>query len=351
MKKLFFFRSSSSNAGNNNTSSPPSADKQVYWEAPFQGKQACDNQSTSNSLGLRRSRSLSSTTYLDDGKGNFSCIDQAKTPSSSSGSHQQYDHSSRNNLFPERRAKTKQFEVAATGLERSGYSNSHHDSSGNSTSSNVSSKVVDRYIDGEQQQEMSQPKNSSQRSFIGSRNADGRLPPRVQYTAPTSPMDNIKDKPRSHSFREYGGTRQKFSSRDWVDKGYGHESPRKLAKNVLERLSLGRSYPKSRTKELACDIPITIEDVYGGSKNSCMDVPAQKSCSPEEPCETNKGYNGDDFSVYQKSNHFLGDELGDMNSVSSEDMVDVKLQHRSKEAEERVVLLSEELEQEGLLPR
>ncbi|KAJ6322865.1 hypothetical protein OIU77_012664 [Salix suchowensis] len=290
-------QSSSSNAGNNNTSSPPSADKQVYWEAPFQGKQAYDNQSTSNSL------------------------DQAKTPSSSSGAHQQHDRSSQNNLFPERRAKTKQFEVAATGLERSGYSNSHHDSSGNSTSSNVSSKVVDRYIDGEQQQEISQPKNSSQRSFIGSRNADGRLPPRVQYTAPTSPMDNIKDKPRSHSFREYGGTRQKFSSRDWVDKGYGHESPRKLAKNVLERLSLGRSYPKSRTKELACDIPITIEDVYGGSKNS----------------------------LYQKSNYFLGDELGDMNSVSSEDMVDVKLQHRSKEAEERVVLLSEELEQEGLL--
>ncbi|KAF9676754.1 hypothetical protein SADUNF_Sadunf08G0035800 [Salix dunnii] len=374
MKKLFFFRSSSSNAGNNNTSSPPSADKQVYWEAPFQGKpnnhnddnaqcdflilrgllsksgkQAYDNQSTRNSLALRRSRSLSSTTFLDDGKGNFSCIDQAKTPSSSSGAHQQHDHSSRNNLFPERRAKKKQFEVAATGVERSGYSNSHHDSSGNSTSSNVSSKVVDRYIDGEQQQEVSQPKNSSQITFIGSRNADGRLPPRVQYTAPTSPMDNIKDKPRSHSFREYGGSRQKFSSRDWVDKGYGHESPRKLAKNVLERLSLGRSYPKSSPKEFACDIPITIEDVYGGSMNSCMDVPAQKSCSLEEPCETNKGYNGDDFSVYQKSNYFLGDENGDMNPVSSEDMVDVKLQQRSKEAEERIVLLSEELEQEGLL--
>ncbi|KAJ6690363.1 hypothetical protein OIU85_006612 [Salix viminalis] len=95
MKKLFFFRSSSSNAGNNNTSSPPSADKQVYWEAPFQGKHAYDNQSNSNSLGLRRSRSLSSTTYLDDGKGIFSCIDQAETPSSSSGAHQQHDHSSR----------------------------------------------------------------------------------------------------------------------------------------------------------------------------------------------------------------------------------------------------------------
>ena len=233
--------------------------------------------------------------------------------------------------------------MAGTGLERSGYSNSHHDSSGNSTSSNVSSKVVDRYIDGEQQQEVSQPKNSSQRTFMGSRNADGRLPPRVQYTAPTSPMDNIKDKPRSHSFREYGGSRQKFSSRDWVDKGYGHESPRKLAKNVLERLSLRRSYPKSSPKEFTCDIPITIEDVYGGSMNSCMDVPAQKSCSLEEPCETNKGYNGDDFSVYQKSNYFLGDGHGDMNSVSSEDMVDVKLQQRSKEAEERIVLLLKSL--------
>uniref|UniRef100_A0A6M2EYX3 DUF7653 domain-containing protein n=1 Tax=Populus davidiana TaxID=266767 RepID=A0A6M2EYX3_9ROSI len=352
MKKLFFFRSSSSSAGNNNTSSPPSADKQVYWEAPFQGKQAYDNQSTSNSLGLRRSRSLSSTAYLDDGKGkgNFPCIDQARTPpSSSSGAHQQHDRSSQNNLFPERRAKTKRFEGAATGLERSGYSNSHHDSSGNSTSSNVSSTVVDRYIDGEQEQEMSKPKNSSQRSFIGSRNADGKLPPRVQYTAPTSPMDNIKDKPRSHSFREYRGTRQKFSSRNWVDKGFGHESPQKLARNVMERLSQARAYPKSGSKSYDRDIPITIEDVYGGSTNSYMDVPARKSYSLEEPCETINSYNGDDFSGFQKQNYFLGDDFGDMNSVGSDDMVDFELQRRSKEAEERIALLSEELEQESFL--
>ncbi|CAK7325580.1 unnamed protein product [Dovyalis caffra] len=379
MKKLFFFRSSSSKDGNNNTSSPPSADKQVYWEAPFEGKpnnqddenaqcnfwspkrlfsksgkQAYDRQSSSNSLGLRRSRSLSSAAFLDDGmvQRNSSCInDQTRSPSSSSSSaHQQHDHSSRRrNLTPERRAKTKRFEMAATGLERSGHSKSHHDLSGNSSSSNVSSKVVDRYIDGEQQQEMSKPKNSSQRNFTRSGNAGGRLPPRVQYTAPTSPTDNIKDKPRSHSFREYRGTRQKFSSGDWVDKGFGHESPRKLAKNVIERLSQARAYPKSSSKEFDHDIPITIEDVYGGSGNSYMDVPARKSYSLEEPCETINGCYGDDFSGFQKQNYFLGDDFGDTNSVSSEDTVDVELQQRSKEAEERIVLLSEELEQESFL--
>jgi chromosome segregation ATPase len=80
-----------------------------------------------------------------------------------------------------------------------------------------------------------------------------------------------------------------------------------------------------------------------------MDVPARKSYSLEEPCETINGYNGDDFSGFQKQNYFLGDDFGDMNSVGSDDMVDVELQRRSKEAEERIALLSEELEQESFL--
>jgi hypothetical protein len=124
MKKLFFFRSSSSNDGNNNTSSPLSADKQVYWEAPLEGKpnnqdndnaqcnfwsprglfsksgkQTYDSQIPSNSSGLRRSRSLSSAAFLDDGMDqmNFSCTNDEtiSSSSSSSGAHQQRDHSSR----------------------------------------------------------------------------------------------------------------------------------------------------------------------------------------------------------------------------------------------------------------
>ncbi|KAG5237671.1 golgin subfamily member [Salix suchowensis] len=379
MKKLFFFKSSSSNDGNNNTSSPLSADKQVYWEVPLEGepndqdndiaqcnfwsprglfsksgKQTYDSQIPSNSSGLRRSRSLSSAAFLDDGMGhmNFSCINDETISSSSSSScaHQQHDHSSRRcNLTPERRAKTKRFGVAATRLERSGHSKSHYDSSGYSSSSNVSSKIVDRYIDGEQEQEMSKPRNCSQRNFTGSGNAGGRLPPRVQYTAPASPTDNVKDKPRSHSFREYRGTRQKFSSRNWVDKGFGHESPQKLARSVMERLSQSRAYPKSSLKQYDRDIPITIEDVYGGSANSYMDVPARKSYSLEEPCETINSYNGEDLSGFEIQNYFPGHDFGDMNSVGSDDMVGVELQRRSKEAEERIALLSEELEQESFL--
>uniref|UniRef100_A0A6N2NDQ2 Uncharacterized protein n=1 Tax=Salix viminalis TaxID=40686 RepID=A0A6N2NDQ2_SALVM len=333
MKKLFFFKSSSSNDGNNNTSSPLSADKLVYWEAPLEGQPnnqdndiaqcnfwsprglflaAYDSQIPSNSLGLRRSRSLSSAAFLDDGMGqmNFSCINDETISSSSSSScaHQQHDHSSRRRyLTPERRAKTKRFEVAATRLERSGHSKSHYDSSGYSSSSNVSSKIVD-----ETEQEMSKPRNCSQRNFTGSGSAGGRLPPRVQYTAPASPTDNVKDKPRSHSFREYRGTRQKFSSRNWVDKGFGHESPQKLARSVMERLSQSRAYPKSSLKQYDRDIPITIEDVYGGSTNSYMDVPARKSHSLEEPCETINSYNGDDLSGFEKQNYFPGHDFGEL---------------------------------------
>ncbi|KAJ9175604.1 hypothetical protein P3X46_014145 [Hevea brasiliensis] len=393
MKKLFFFRSSSSNNGNNNNGSLPSTDKQVYWDIPLETglnshggdkadnslrspkglfsksrKQVYDNPtSSSTSSYLRRSRSMSSAGFLVDGleQRDFSCIDdQSRSPSSSinSAAHQRCDHQSRRRaITPERQAKAKRFESTtiqnAYGQDRSGSSGSsksHHDSSGSSTSSNISSKVLDRYIDGEHQQERSKPKNTAlQRNFAANRNAGGKLPPRVQYTAPASPTDGINDKHRSQSFREAKGPRLHFSSRDWVENGFGHESPRRLAKNVIERLSQTHSFRKSSLKEFNHDIPITIEDIYAGSMNKCVDsnidIPFQKSYSPEEPYETINSYNGDDFVGSQNKTGLLGNNFGDMNSVQTEDAGDVELQRRSKEAEQRVLLLSEELDQECFL--
>ncbi|KAJ0045697.1 hypothetical protein Pint_06162 [Pistacia integerrima] len=393
MKKLFFFKSSSSSG--NNSVSPPSTEKKVYCknqnplgsgvnnqavdksENSFRSsrgffsksrKQQLDGESCSTSSGLRRSRSLSSTALFVDGMGQKSfswATDPSRSPSSSTSGilPQKSSHSSRRYraLTPERHSREKRFEVApiqnAHGLERlgsSGSSRSHHDSSGNSSlcSSNVSTKILDRYIDGEQHQERSGPTNSSsQRNYSGNVNGGGRLPPRVQYATPTSPTNSVKGK--SHSFRDAKDTSLYFSSRDWVENGFGHESPRRLAKNVVERLSQTHVLPRSHAKDFDHDVPITIEDIYGGSFGRCSDsnsdVVARDSYSLGEPYETVNGYHRDDFSGFQKQNCFPGDNCEGFNSIEVEEDVDVDLQRRSKEAEERVLVLSEELEQETFL--
>lgn len=117
MKKLFFFRSSTSNG--NNSVLPPSTDKQVYWENP-QGSvlnnQAGDKSENysegllsksrrqtsdcrSGKSSLRRSRSLSSTSFILDGfeQNNFpGSNDQIGSPSGSTNSAlHQVNHVSR----------------------------------------------------------------------------------------------------------------------------------------------------------------------------------------------------------------------------------------------------------------
>ncbi|XWS56496.1 hypothetical protein CRYUN_Cryun09bG0090200 [Craigia yunnanensis] len=375
MKKLFFFKSSSS-SGNSNAAPSPSADKQVYWENTLERhgdkaeysfrspkclfgksrKQISDSPSFSNSSCLRRSHSLSSAAFLVDelGQQKFSSSnDQNRSPNITP--HQQHDHSSRRRaLTPEKKSKAKQYGVAI-GFERpcsSGSSRMHHDSSGSSSScsSNLSSKVIDCYIDGEQQQESSKSKNSSKRNNLG--NGGGRLPPRVQYTAPSSPTDSAKEKNKSHSYREAKGTRLHFSSRDWVENGFGHESPRMIAKNVIERLSQTHTVPRSSSKEFDHHIPFTTEDVYGGYLNRCpdskLDMLAQKSCVTDEPYENVIRFH-EDFSGLEEQNCFHQGSYDGLNSSETEEDTDVELQRRSKEAEERVLLLPEALEQERFL--
>ncbi|XVF75449.1 hypothetical protein PTKIN_Ptkin13bG0189800 [Pterospermum kingtungense] len=380
MKKLFFFKSSSS-SGNSNAVPSPSADKQLYWDNTLESgldnqhgvaeyslhsprnlfgksrKQISDNPSFSNSSCLRRSRSLTSATFLDDGLGQqniSSSNDQNRSPNITP--NQQYDHSSRWRAFtPEKKSKAKRCDGGASGFERpcsSSSSRMHHDSSGSSSScsSNVSSKVIDRYIDGEQQLESSKSKNSSKRNNLG--NFGGRLPPRVQYTAPSSPTNSAKEKRKSHSFREAQGTRLHFSSRDWVENGFGHESPRMIAKNVIERLSQTHAAWRSSSREFDNHIPITTEDVYGGYLNRCpvskLDMLAQKSCATDEPYE-NVIRSHEDISGLEEQNCFFGKSYNGLNSSETEEDTDEDLHRRSKKAEERVLLLSEALKQESIL--
>ncbi|XP_044512335.1 golgin subfamily B member 1 [Mangifera indica] len=393
MKKLFFFKSSSSNG--NNSVSPTSTEKKVYCEnrnPPGSGvnkqavdksensfqssrgffsksrKQQLDSETCSTGSVLRRSRSLSSTSFFVDGMGqnNFSCpADRSISPSGSKSGilPQQSSHSTcrYRALTPERHSQKKRFEVApiqnAHVLERpgsSGSSRSHHDSSGNSSlcSSNVSTKILDRYIDGEHHHGRSRPTNSSSLvNYSGNVNVGGRLPPRAQYVTNTSPTNSVKGK--SHSFRDAKDTNLYFSSRDWVTSGFGHESPRRIAKNVVERLSQTHVLPRSHAKEFDHDVPITIEDIYGGSFGRCSDsnsdVIARGSYSVDEPYETVNECHRDGFSGFHKQNCIPAENCEGFNSIDIEEDVDVDLQRRSNEAGERVLVLSEELEQETFL--
>ncbi|PPR99964.1 hypothetical protein GOBAR_AA20704 [Gossypium barbadense] len=325
MKKLFFFKSSSSSSGNNKVL-PASTDKQVYqgktsesWltdqlvdMADYSWKLMSDSPSFSNASSLVRSHSLSSGNEL----GQQNC----------SSSQQQYDHRSRAHM-PEKKSKAKQCETEIISFERpcsSGSSRLHHYSSGSSSScsSNVSTQVIDRYIDGEQLLEISKLRNSSTPG-----NGGRRHPRRARYTAPSSPTHSVKEKNKSHSFRDGGSIRLHFSSRDRVENGFGQESPWMVAKNVIERLSQTHVVPKSSSKGFNHHIPITNEDVYGRYLNM----------RPESKLEMDEPY----------KNWFIEGNSDGLNS--SEDDSVVELERRSKHAKERALLLSEAHEQESFI--
>ncbi|TYH67901.1 hypothetical protein ES332_D06G220900v1 [Gossypium tomentosum] len=314
MKKLFFFKSFSSN-DDIHVGFSLSANKQVYWENTSENgfddqhggneaehsfcspkhlsgksqKQISDSLSFSNDSCLQRSGSFSSATFIVDDLNKLSNVNQ----------HQRYDHTLWMAQNLEKKSKTKLCEGAAIGFEKPCSSVSlrlHYDSSGSSSScsSNVSSKVIDCYIDGERQPERCKCRDCSKKN-IG--NGGGRLLPRVRYAAPSSPTGGAEEKNMSES----------------VETGFEHESPQMIKKNVIGRLSQIHAIPISSSKEFDCCIPITTEDVYGGCLNRCPD------------------FSSLDFA-----------------SKTVED-TDKELQRRSKEAEEKILFLSEALEQESFL--
>ncbi|XP_065871364.1 uncharacterized protein [Euphorbia lathyris] len=182
-----------------------------------------------------------------------------------------------------------------------------------SSNNSISPVPSERNVHDSSGREQTRPKK---KTLERNGNSDARRPPRVQYSAPP---DGTKDNPKSHS----KGSRLHSSSRDLVD---NHESPRRLGKNVFERLYQTPSVNKSSLKDSNHRMPIKVEDIYHVKVNECfnpnLDVPCPKSCSLEKAYETVDSYHGDDL---------------------------LTLQQRYKEAEERVLLLSEELEQESFV--
>lgn len=181
---------------------------------------------------------------------------------------------------------------------------------------------MDRYIDGEQLLSTSQKNPSSQRTHFGDGNGAVTRPPRVHYSAPA------EEKLKSQSFREIKAPKHYFPTRNWEEKGFGNESPRKIAKHVIERLSQSRFLPKVSPEECNSDVPITIEDIYGAPLNRPSSL----------------HLDGDHKEMFSLSERKHPPSV----KCNGEDN-DAELIGRSNEAEERVMFLSEELEQENYI--
>ncbi|CAM8968050.1 unnamed protein product [Rhodiola kirilowii] len=379
MKKFFFFRSSGSGSENKNSSPQSLTDKDVYWEHPSENglsnrvensfrsskglfsksrKQSMEDQSPLTNPGLRRSRSLSSAALQDIGLDgmNLSCpSDRSKSPFTirSSTPTKKTNSSSRRSVTPDRKPKMKHIEAETfKNTERLHPSTSHaslQDLSGNSSlsSSNLSCKVVDRYIDGEQQEGRISGNDFSQRIHEGQGQEKSRRPPRAQYTAPSSPAVYTEN-PKSHSFREVRGPHHKFPTRDWAETGYGYESPHKVARNVIERLSQCSAPQKTSPKD-GPTCPITSEDIYVGSLNKPSNITRQYPSSVDGASKTSRADHVDGVSSFHKKELSVADSGGYLDSVTNDDEIDVDLQSSMKEANERAMLLSEEFEQQRFI--
>uniref|UniRef100_A0A1J3F2D9 DUF7653 domain-containing protein n=1 Tax=Noccaea caerulescens TaxID=107243 RepID=A0A1J3F2D9_NOCCA len=331
MKKLFFFRSG--NGADKQVHCEKAADSKMKAQASSQAEQEFNSPKShgevSGGPALRRSLSLSSAGFLFDKFGETSTNDQ---PSSAKSQDHHRNHSSRC-FTPERQVRERQCEAEKF----------QHDSSGSSSScsSNVSSKVLDRYIDGEEHLERCKKKSISSQSDVSGSISRRRLPPRVQWTVPTSPSDTLNDKRKSHSFREAKGTRLRYSSTDCVEDGSRRGSPRSLARNVIERLSQTHGKSKGSNHE-----PITIQDIYGGSLDrafdSSSDVTANVSLA--EHYEPVNEFYAHDYGKHQQ-NHIHGKNVYRF----MEEGIDSELEMKIKEAEKRVRFFSEELKQQRCL--
>ncbi|KAK6145315.1 hypothetical protein DH2020_022135 [Rehmannia glutinosa] len=365
MKKLFFFRSHSSNSANNNQLSPPSTDKKVYWEKPMEKvdksvkkKHGSEDQVFGSTPCLRRSLSFSSGSLYDTGKGLRNNVSQTGSPCSASyySNKQSGHHFSRSRpLTPERQTTSKCVDASnirnAQGVEKFDFnvSRAYSDLSEISSycSSNVSNKVLDRYIDGEQQMERCESTtNFSMKNQFENGNSVVKRPPRFQFTAPVS-RDARKQKPKSQSFREAKISQLRISSKDGGDNGYCNESPRKLAKHVVERLSQSQFLPKRRSKDFDHDSPITIEDVYGSTLNRCSsaytDEVSPKNCLTVWHTETSDGSHHEQVSEFLENEFSSGDKTDRVDeNIDALMDTDIELFKKFKEAEDRAAILSEE---------
>ncbi|KAG9145342.1 hypothetical protein Leryth_008273 [Lithospermum erythrorhizon] len=346
MNKFFFFRSFVSN-GESNPKSPPSTDKQIDLEKSVDGslkskskKQVLREQNHGSSQCLRRSLSFSSGSAYDSQFGR-NLNEQIDSPGHPSLKHSCHHSSRHRSLTPERQRRSKRSEAAAAHIiERAQHdsllaSREYCDPSESSShSSDASTRVLDLYVDGEHDELKSVPKRSFNPKNFDKEKGSKHLS-REHFEKFTLPSHGREQNPKSQSFREFKGSQQHLLSKDQLEKKVRHESPQKIARSVVERLSQSKFSSKISPKGSDPEIPITIEDIYNGKVSRCSSVfsdgHSQKS-SMDESIET--------------VNECYTRNYGIMNHIEALEDVNDGIPQKLKEAEERVIFFSEQLEHE-----
>ncbi|XP_042509757.1 protein bicaudal D-like [Macadamia integrifolia] len=373
MRKLFFFRSSASSSGNSNPA-PPLTSETVFCETPWEnGVKNKVSDKIPGPSGLRRSLSFSSAVYSGSlGERNLTrSTDPSKSPTSSNILPQVSDFPVRRRSLTPEKQQSKSGRVDGDnirkvyGVEKPASRNSsrsYHESSGNSSCSSdsvpfkcdstclnhSSNETLDLYIDGEQQPERNlDTKNSlSQRNLKCNGNVGSGLPPRVQPSAPPSPTDG-KVNARSYYFGEMRETNISHSTRGWKRNDFGAEPAQKNVKNVVERLhKLSPHKAKTTSRGLNPETPTTVEDIFDYYSDAHVhpisDGVLSRSCM--------NGFHREESYGIQEHKCFVGNAPGGLHSVKpEEDIDDEELHRKAEEAAERVLLLSEEVENEILL--
>ncbi|KAK4771805.1 hypothetical protein SAY86_013580 [Trapa natans] len=324
MRKVFFFRTSGS--GNSTSPSTKKTQKEDIFRNRMGGqighkqehdcpqspqgllskaqKHSYDIQHPKSAPDLRRSHSLSSTHFFNEG------LEQSNVDV----------YMCQGIITSKKKSGAKQ--SLESQCDSSEYSSN--------TLSNISSKIVDRYIDGEQNQDRSSKNDAFMRN-IGKECWSHTS--QAQFLEPSSPTGSTKNRLRSHSSREAKRTLY-YSSVDLAENHLGYESP-SPTKNVIGRhCQPTAGFPRMSQKDYDPDIPITVEDIYCGSLNKewLREVANKDSI----PLDATRG-----TISYEVPNH--------NNNIPIEDDLNFELQRRCKEAEERVNILSEEFEQDPFI--
>ncbi|EPS67107.1 hypothetical protein M569_07668, partial [Genlisea aurea] len=216
------------------------------------------------------------------------------------------------------------------------------------SSSNISNNVLDRYIDGEQQQAgkcNARTSSCLKTHFENGNHAEGKRPPRFQFNGGHVSHDTRRLKPKSQPppppplFHDGAGTEHRVGS------------PMKLAHHVVERLSQSQFYHPRKSEEFQSHSPITIQDIYkNGSRQQQYNNDV--ASSPRSEAAVDYWHRGgindasDDHGEFSsqllENQSFAGDKDGGESAGITAD--DLELYKKFRYAEERAADLADELQ-------
>ncbi|KAH7672310.1 E3 ubiquitin ligase involved in syntaxin degradation protein [Dioscorea alata] len=380
MRRLFSFKSSSGNNSNDGKLSKQEkarSSSESTQDGVHEQERHHHEVEYSSNIQLRRSSSFSyPSIYCRKGEVNLDSMDDYHIPPTSLGNSPHHKAESSIKMKTGERDSAQKLHMVEKN-DSPVSSQGFQCSSGNSPYSSPvalrcraarlteipsKSKVLDLYIDGEQHEMKSKKDHLKDYSDTGS---DGCLaenrslrnsgrPPRAQSTAPSSPTYN-KENRKSYSSRELKDVRHQLPVWNWARDEQRLKSPQKC-KNMNVDMSSHSRVPLMKLRDYDSETTTTIEDIYEDSSDPQpslnSDGATQKYSSDlREHYEKMTGSVAcaDEVLSFQRQNCFPGKVWMDnrnadlVNSGLLEQDTEEELLKKAKEAEHKLVLISEEV--------